>query len=133
MRISTRGRYALRAVVDLAEEGRGGYVSLRLIARRQRLSVKYLETLFTLLVKGGVLASRRGIDGGYALSSPAERTSVYDVLSSIEGELNVVNCLGPEPRCQRIAQCRTRKLWKEVSELICRKFKSTSIKDLTRK
>ena len=133
MKISTRGRYALRAVVDLAEEGGGGYISLKAIARRQRLSVKYLEALFTLLVKGGVLLSRRGIDGGYALSEPAARISAFDVLRAIEGDLSIVNCLGREPRCPRSAQCRTRHLWKEIDALIQRKFKSTSVADLTRK
>jgi Rrf2 family transcriptional regulator, iron-sulfur cluster assembly transcription factor len=132
MKLSTKGRYALRAVVDLAEEGQGGYLSLKAIARRQRLPIKYLEALFAVLVKKNILTSRRGIDGGYALAAPPARISAYDVLSAIEGELQLVECDPAGVRCLRSGKCRTRSLWQEVTAVIRRKFKYTSIADLAK-
>jgi Rrf2 family transcriptional regulator, iron-sulfur cluster assembly transcription factor len=130
MKISTRGRYALRAVVDLAENDEGDYSSLKDIAERQQISIKYLEAIFSVLVKSGILLSKRGIIGGYKLSEKPEKVSAYDVLSAIEGDLSVVACDSPGDKCLRTGRCRTRPLWKEVSEIVRRKFKYTSIADL---
>lgn len=87
MLISTKGRYALRVVLDLAQHAGDGYVSLKSVAERQDVSVKYLESIVALLQKGGVLTSQRGTQGGYRLACPASELSVYEIVRLTEGSL----------------------------------------------
>ena len=109
MMISTRGRYALRVMTDLAEHPDAGYIPLRQIAQRQDISEKYLESILKALVHGGLLEGVRGKGGGYRLTRPAEQVTVGNILRLTEDSLAPVACLdaGAAP-CPRAAACRTR-------------------------
>ena len=106
--ISTRGRYALRVLVDLAENQGDGYITLKEVAERQEISEKYLEIIVKELVRAGILEGLRGKGGGYRLCHPAGQIKVMDVLCTLEGDLAPVACLadGSKP-CPRAADCRT--------------------------
>ncbi|MCI8943452.1 MAG: Rrf2 family transcriptional regulator [Oscillospiraceae bacterium] len=108
MMISTKGRYALRFLVDVAEHQAESFVPLRDVAERQGISEKYLEIIVKELVKGGELEAMRGKGGGYRLNRPPEEYSVRSVLERMEGPLAPVACLGPGQKpCPRQADCRT--------------------------
>lgn len=131
MKISTRGRYALRVMIDLSEKGGPQYVPLKEIAERQEISKKYLESIVTDLAKAGLVDGQHGKGGGYKLVRSPEDYTVLDVLSAIEGDLAPVSCLekGAEP-CSRAAECRTLQMWKELYEKITSYFSSVTIADL---
>ena len=134
MLISTKGRYALRVLIDMAEHGGNSFIPLSDIAERQDISEKYLESIVRSLVRAGVLAGMRGKGGGYRLCRKPEDISVYDVLDLTEGELSPVACLteGAAP-CPRMASCRTLPLWDGLNRLIRDYLESRSIADLMRK
>ena len=113
MRVSTRGRYALRLMTDVALHGGEGYVSLRDVALRQELSVKYLEQIAGLLGKAGFLRSGRGAQGGYRLTRDPGDYTVGSILRLTEGELTPVACLVPEENnvCGRCGSCAARDFW----------------------
>lgn len=112
MKISTRGRYALRLMIDIAEQPGGMYVSLRDVAQRQEISVKYLEQIVGLLSKAGLLHSSRGPQGGYRLVKAPEEYTLGSILRLTEGDLAPVTCLeGPENLCERCDQCATLDFW----------------------
>ena len=119
MMISTRGRYALRVMTDLAEHPDAGYIPLRQIAQRQDISEKYLESILKALVHGGLLEGVRGKGGGYRLTRPAEQVTVGNILRLTEDSLAPVACLdaGAAP-CPRAAACRTLPMWKRLDSLI---------------
>lgn len=119
MLISTKGRYALRVLVDLAEQQPDIYIPLKEVAGRQEISEKYLEALIKELVKGGILVGMRGKGGGYRLSIPPDRISVLKILQLMEGTLSPVNCLeaNSEP-CARMSECRTIHLWQGLNSVI---------------
>lgn len=119
MMISTRGRYALRILVDLAEHRAETYVTLRELAERQEISEKYLESIVKELVRAGILEGLRGKGGGYRLGRDPERISVLEVLERMEGTLAPVACLeaGGRP-CHRAAVCRTLPLWQGLDEVV---------------
>ena len=119
MSISTRGRYAVRMMVDIAQEGVEHPVSLRSIAERQDISYKYLEQIAMPLVKGGLIHSIRGAHGGYALSKPASLISIYEILSITEGDMTPVSCVQDDgASCQRSSECRTLEFWKGYDKVI---------------
>ena len=112
MRISTEGRYALRLMLDVAASGGTGYVSLKDVAARQEISVKYLEQIAGSLSKAGMLRSSRGSQGGYQLTRPPEAYSLGEILRLTEGDLAPVACLeGPENHCERCDECPTLDFW----------------------
>lgn len=114
MRISTKGRYALRLMLDVAANDSEGYVSLRDAAARQQISVKYLEQIAGILARAGLLQSGRGAQGGYRLTRPPEQYTAGDILRLTEGELAPVDCLkhpGPECLCVRSGECATLTFW----------------------
>ena len=119
MMISTRGRYALRILVDLAENQNEGYITLKEAAERQEISEKYLESIVKDLVKAHFVEGVRGKGGGYRLSRPAEEISVLDVLQSADGAIVPVACLeeGSAP-CSRAAVCKTLPLWKGLDRVV---------------
>ena len=131
MLISTKGRYALRVVLDLAQHAGDGYVSLKSVAERQDVSVKYLESIVALLQKGGVLTSQRGTQGGYRLACPASELSVYEIVRLTEGSLAPVSCVegGCDP-CENAGSCRTRAMWTKLDKLINDFFDGITIADL---
>ena len=133
MMISTRGRYALRVLVDLAEQDGERYITLKEIAERQEISEKYLESLVKSLVRAGILEGLRGKGGGYRLARRAEDIRVLDVLRVMEGELAPVACLEEGgARCARMADCRTLPLWKGLYEVVTRYLSGFTIRDLAR-
>lgn len=133
MKISTRGRYALRALVDLAEQGGGEYIPLKDIAERQELSLKYLGPILLQAAKSGIVEAQHGKGGGYRLARAPENISVGDVLRVTEGDLAPVECLaqGAKP-CPRAAECRTLGMWKELYRLQREFFDGVSLEALMR-
>ena len=131
MMISTRGRYALRILVDLAENQNEGYITLKEAADRQEISEKYLESIVKDLVKGRFIEGVRGKGGGYRLSRPAEEINVLDVLQSADGTIAPVACLeeGSAP-CSRAAVCKTLPLWKGLERVVSEYLSGYTIRDL---
>ena len=130
MTISTRGRYALRVVVDLAERSGGEYVAMREIAQRQEISLKYLEKILPALVSGQVIEGIHGKGGGYRLTRPPEEITVGQVLRLAEGDLSPVSCLTKGVPCTRTVECRARPMWVELTELINHYLDGVTIADL---
>ena len=131
MMISTRGRYALRILVDLAEARAESFVTLREIAERQEISEKYLESIVKLLVRADILEGLRGKGGGYRLGRLPEEINVLDVLRLTEGSLAPVSCLEEGSRgCSRAAQCRTLPLWRGLNEVVTQYLGGFTIRDL---
>ena len=131
MLISTKGRYALRVMVDLAEHSTDGFIPLKMIAARQNISEKYLENIIKLLVKAKLLTGVRGKGGGYRLTKAPEEYRVGDILRLTEGDLAPVACLdcGSDP-CARAGSCRTRPLWERLDALICGYLDQVTLADL---
>lgn len=119
MRISTKGRYALRVMVDLARQGRENYVKLQALSARQQISEKYLEGILGTLVRAKVLEGSRGKGGGYRLRCEPSECSVWDILKLTETSVSPVACLDDdENRCERAPTCITLPVWKELDGLI---------------
>lgn len=134
MMISTRGRYALRILVDLAENQQDGYVTLREVADRQEISEKYLESIVKQLVGAGILAGVRGKGGGYRLGLTPDKIKVLQVLKVTEGNLGPVACLGDERICcPRAARCRTLPLWQGLDAVVRDYLNGFTVQDLTRR
>ena len=131
MLISTKGRYALRMLVDMEEHQTMGYVPLKEIAQRQDISEKYLESIVKSLVKDGVLVGLRGKGGGYRLSRTPDQITVSQILNLTEGTLAPVACLeqGTVP-CERMASCRTLPMWKGLNEVIDEYLSRYTVADL---
>ncbi|MBO6263389.1 MAG: Rrf2 family transcriptional regulator [Clostridia bacterium] len=132
MKISTRGRYAVRAMVDLAEHYGGEYIPLKDMAARQDISKKYLESIMSDLSKAGLIDGMHGKGGGYKLKKPPENYTVGDILRITEGDLAPVGCVGGQP-CERAAQCRTISLWTGLYKLVNDYFDNITIADLMNK
>lgn len=131
MRISTKGRYALQIMIDLAQHYSEDYISLKDVSERQGVSLKYLEAIAATLNKGGFITSLRGKSGGYRLTkAPAEYT-VGSVLKLAEGSLAPVSCLyGGGETCERSEICFTLPMWQELDRLVDNYLESITIKDL---
>ena len=134
MMISTKGRYALRFLVDLAEHQRDGFVPLKEVSVRQEISEKYLEIVVKELVKGGLLAAMRGKGGGYRLNRAPEEYSVKSILQLMEGPLVPVACLEPgKDTCPRSNGCRTLPLWQGLDKVISDYLAQFTLADLCAK
>ena len=119
MIVSTKGRYALRVMIDLAENQSEKYIPLKAIAARQGISEKYLENILKSLVQHGLLQGLRGKGGGYRLTRPAAQYRISDILLLTEGSLAPVACREPGAAgCARLAECRTYELWRGLDEVI---------------
>lgn len=131
MMISTKGRYALRLMIDMAERRNDGYLPLKEIAQRQEISEKYLESIIKILVQNRVLVGLRGKGGGYRLvKDPAEYT-VGDILRLTEGSLAPVACLdGDMGCCNREGECRTLPMWKGLNKVVNEYLDGITIADL---
>lgn len=131
MMISTKGRYALTIMIDIAEHHIGDTpISIKDISDRQGLSVKYLEQIISLMVKGGFLKSIRGAKGGYLLTKPADIINVGDILDAAEGTLAPVDCLKDGNSCQKSASCPTFPLYKEIDDAIYKVVNRYRLSDL---
>ena len=133
MKISTKGRYALRFMIDLAEHQGEGAVTLKEVSDRQGISVKYLEQIVILLNHAGLIRSIRGNQGGYLLQRvPAEYTA-GEVLRAVEGSLCLVACLEREENlCNRYSTCKTVRFWKGLNDLIMEYVDAYTLEDLAR-
>ncbi len=129
--ISTRGRYALRVLIDLAEHRNGSYIPMKDVADRQDISLKYLERIVPVLTQSGFIEGVHGKGGGYRLVKNPDECKVGDVLRLTEGDLAPVACLaqGAQP-CGRAAECRTLDMWKKFNILINDYFDGITIADL---
>ena len=133
MKISTKGRYALRLMIDVAEHSNGNYVSLKDIATRQELSTKYLEQIVGQLSKAGFLKSSRGAQGGYQLARSPEEYTVGDILRLTEGNLAPVSCLqDDENQCQRCDGCATLDFWTGLYRVINQYIDRFTLADLVK-
>ena len=131
MLISTKGRYALRVLIDMAEHSGNDYIKLKYIAERQEISEKYLESIVKQLVSNKILTGLRGKGGGYKLAKTPDEIVVGDVLRLMEGSLAPVACLEDKP-CPRVAECRTLEFWRGLDETIRRYADSFTVADLMR-
>ncbi len=122
MKISTRGRYGLRALVDLAAHENSGAIPLREISARQKISEQYLEQLFASLRKAGIVKSVRGAHGGYLLNHSPDKITVKDIITALEGPIAPVDCVLGKSNCDTGLDCVTYDLWvkikKELDELL---------------
>ena len=131
MLISTRGRYALRVLVDLAEHNDGRHIPMKDVATRQELSLKYLEQILPILTKNKLVIGVHGKGGGYRLSRNPDEYTVGEILRLTEGNLAPVSCLecDAEP-CERASECRTLEMWKGFFKLTNEYFDGITIADL---
>jgi Rrf2 family protein len=133
MQISTKGRYAMRLMLDIARYGRGETVKIKDIADRQEISPKYLEQIISELNRAGLVRSTRGPQGGYALARPPEECTVGSILRIVEGDLSVVQCVRDgEGFCDRFDTCTTVRLWTQVSDAISSVVDNITLGDLLR-
>ena len=131
MLISTRGRYALRIMLELAQYDQGPYMPLPLIAEKQGISEKYLESIVAPLAKGGLIEGARGKGGGYRLRRPLKDYSAGEILRLTEGSLAPVSCLeGDANACPRAGQCHTLPMWTKLEGLINSYLDSVTLADL---
>ena len=133
MKISTKGRYALRVMIDLALHDTGEYVALKDISARQGITVKYLEQIVTALNKAGYLRSMRGVGGGHRLAKPAREYRVGDILRTMEGNLTPVECIGVDGgsiECPRADSCPTISFWVGLDKVVNEYVDRFTLQDL---
>lgn len=130
MKISTKGRYALRVMIDLAMNDNGNFISLKDIATRQEISNKYLEQIIAMLNKVGYLKTARGNNGGYKLAKSPEEYIVGDILRATEGELSPTYCLTDDGECEKKEYCKTFSFWKGLDDVITEYVDSKTLADL---
>lgn len=131
MKISTKGRYALRMLLDLAQHQNDGFVALKDVAERQGISKKYLEQIVSVFNKTGILKTNRGFQGGYRLAKPAEYYTVGQILRLTEGSLAPVACLDTEAvDCPRSAECPTLPVWQGLARVIGEYLDGITLQDI---
>jgi len=132
MMVSTRGRYALRVLIDLSEHNNGSYIPMKDVAARQDISLKYLERILPTLTKAKLIEGVHGKGGGYKLTRAPEEYTVGEVLRLTEGDLAPVACLSPDaPPCERAAECRTLQMWQGFYDMTNKYFDGITIASLT--
>lgn len=131
MKITSRGRYALKVMIDIAEQKSDDFIKLNDIATRQNISEKYLESIIASLTKAGILIGVRGKGGGYKLSKKPEEYTVGSILKVTEGSLTPVSCLDCKPNtCTSAGDCKTLPLWEGLDKVIDDYIESVTIADL---
>lgn len=131
MKISTKGRYALRMMLDLAEHQGDGYIALKDIAERQNVSKKYLEQIVPILNKADILNTNRGYQGGYRLARTPDQYTVGDILRITEGSISPVACLDKNPvECERAAECATLPVWQGLYKVIADYLDGITLQDI---
>lgn len=134
MKISTKGRYALRIMIELAQNKNDKPISLKQISQKQDISAKYLESIISILNKHNFVFSTRGINGGYVLSKEPSEYTIGSILRVTEGSLSPVNCLECQPnRCIRSAYCLTLPLWQNIGKMINDYLDSITLEDILNK
>ena len=131
MKISTKGRYALRMLLDLAEHRECGFIALKDIANRQNISKKYLEQIIPVFNKSDILRTNRGSQGGYMLARAPEKCTVGEILRLTEGSLAPVSCVEQDAiQCERSADCPTLPVWQGLAKVINEYLDSITLQDL---
>lgn len=131
MKISTKGRYALRMLIDLAEHENCGYIALKDIAQRQNISKKYLEQIIPVFNKSDILRANRGSQGGYMLARSPEKYTVGEILRLTEGSLSPVACLDRDPiECERSGECATLPIWQGLYRVINEYLDNITLQDI---
>jgi Rrf2 family protein len=130
MKISTKIRYGARAMLELASHYGEGPIELKEIAKKEDISLKYLEQVINPLRGAGLVKAVRGSKGGYSLAKPPSEICLYDVVETLEGPLNLLECLRDPKVCQKVPSCVTRDIWQEVSEAISKIFYSVTLEDM---
>lgn len=130
MKISTKGRYALRVMIDLAINSNGNYITIKDIAKRQEITNKYLEQIVALLNKAGFLESARGNAGGYKLAKAPKEYVIGDILRATEGDLTPIYCLTKDGKCSRKQDCRTYSFWNGLDNVITEYINNKTLEDL---
>ena len=130
MKISTKGRYALRLMLDLAINNTGEYISIKSIAARQEISEKYLEQIITQLNRAGFVRSVRGAQGGYMLSKAPSEYTVGMILRQMEGSLAPVSCAEAEEACDRTSGCVTLEVWQKIQKAVDDVVDNITLEDL---
>ena len=130
MKLSTRGRYGVRALLELAMGYKGGPIPINKLAERQEISAKYLEQLLIPLKAAGLVNSVRGARGGYVLAREPQKITLYDIVSVLEGPVVVVDCVENPDYCDRVGGCVVHLLWDEMSTLMQNFLTSISLADL---
>ncbi|GAB4296505.1 MAG: Rrf2 family transcriptional regulator [Desulfuromonadia bacterium] len=138
MRLSTKSRYGLRAIFDIAYHADGSSAQVQDIARRQELSPRYIEQIFQKLKKAGILRSKRGPQGGYSLARPMDQITVKDVVIATEGDMLLVDCSPRNRRrrgkgCMFDGSCITQTVWNEASQRLEELFQSITLAELCRR
>lgn len=130
MKLSTRTRYGIRAILELAENYGKGPLQLKIIARQQEISVKYLEQLMAILKSSGIVRSIRGSKGGYILAKPPGQIKVSDCFNCLEGPVVTVECVDNTDCCVRAADCAARQVWAQVQHAVENVLQSITLQDL---
>lgn len=130
MKVSTKGRYALRLMLDLALNNTGENISIKAIAARQEISIKYLEQIISMLNRAGFVKSERGSGGGYRLAKAPEEYTVGMILRLTEGSLAPVSCVEEKEQCSRYSECATISVWEKLNEAINNVVDNITLADL---
>jgi Rrf2 family protein len=130
MKISAKIRYGARAMLELASHYGEGPIELKEIAKKEDISIKYLEQVINPLRSNGLVKAIRGSKGGYSLAKPPSEICLYDVIETLEGPLKLIECLSDSKACQKVPSCVTREIWKEVSDAISKIFYSVTLEDM---
>lgn len=131
MKISTKGRYALRMLIDLAEHKENGFVSLKDIAERQNISKKYLEQIVPIMNRSGILVTNRGYQGGYKLAKEPVEITVGEILKNTEGSMAPVACLEQSPnQCTRCKECATLPIWEGLERVVSDYLEGITLQDI---
>jgi Rrf2 family protein len=130
MKLSTRARYGIRAMLELAQNQGKGPTQIKSIGQHQEISVKYLEQLLAILKSGGFVRSIRGAKGGYMLAESPDKIILSDVFNCLEGPLITTECLEDDDYCPRASECVTRELWTEVQNAVKKVLDSFTLEDL---
>ncbi len=133
MKLSTRTRYGIRAVIELAQHEEKRPLQLKAIAERQDISVKYLEQLMSMLRSSGLLRSIRGAKGGYILARPPEQINLSEIFRCLEGPVTTAECTENGDYCERSADCVAREVWIEVEAAIQKILRSITLADLVKR
>jgi len=133
MKLSTKGRYGTRAMLDLALHYGQGPILLKDIARRQQVSDRYLEQVIIPLKAAGLVTSARGAHGGFALAKPPSEIRLIEILQVVEGSISLVDCVDDPRACSRANSCVTRDVWTEMEKAMSDILKSTTLEDLAQR
>ena len=133
MKISTKGRYALRVMADIALNFKDKNVSITELSNRNGISDKYLEQIISLLVKNNLLKSFRGAQGGYKLEKEPQNITIGEILRATEGNLETVSCINSEEKCDKAESCLTVNVWFKLNKIINDFFNSTTLEDVITK